>query len=197
MKRVGLTGGIGSGKTYVSYFFERQDVPVFNVDEITKAMMETDISVMNSVIEIFGKESYIDGKLNKPYIANILFSNKTARISLYNVLILPLTEQLDDWYEGLEELKCDIAIVECAILFEMKMESMFDHIIHIWAPEDVRITRVIERNSITEKEVKKRISCQMDESKKMDMADFIIDNSGNKDLKTQVNFVIKSIRDGK
>src|SRR5690606_8419983 len=172
MLKVGITGGIGSGKTTVCGIFEILGVPVFNADMQAKSIMVTDTSLITSIKKEFGEESYFSsGKLNKEYLANKVFNNREALKKL-NSLVHPATiKAFNVW--ALQQ-KTAYVIKEAAILIESGSYQDCDFVIVVTSPEDIRIARVIDREGVNEKDVRSRMNKQMSEEEKVNIADFII-----------------------
>lgn len=173
MIKIGLTGGIGSGKTTVAQIFEVLGVPVYYADDAAKKLMNEDQNLKQQIIKNFGEESYINGILNKQYLAATVFSN-AKKTTLINSIIHPAT--IADAEKWLDKQTAPYAIKEAALIFEANAEKKLDLIIGVYANEALRIKRVMERNNISEAAVKLRIQSQMDEETKMSLCDAIILN---------------------
>jgi dephospho-CoA kinase len=183
MLKVGITGGIGSGKTTVCRIFEILGVPVFNADMQAKSIMVTDTSLITSIKKEFGEESYSSGKLNKEYLANRVFNNQEALKKL-NGLVHPATiRAFNVW--ALQQ-KTAYVIKEAAILIESGSYQDCDFVIVVTSPEDIRIARVIDREGVNEKDVRSRMNKQMPEEEKVKIADFIIVNDDKTAIIPQV-----------
>jgi dephospho-CoA kinase len=184
MLKVGITGGIGSGKTTVCGIFEILGVPVFNADMQAKSIMVTDTSLITSIKKEFGEESYFSsGKLNKEYLANKVFNNREALKKL-NSLVHPATiRAFNVW--ALQQ-KTAYVIKEAAILIESGSYQDCDFVIVVTSPEDIRIARVIDREGVNEKDVRSRMNKQMSEEEKVNIADFIIVNDDKTAIIPQV-----------
>ena len=174
MLRIGLTGGIGSGKTIVAKIFETLGIPVYYADDAAKRLMNSDEALKKSIIENFGERAYINNELDRKFLANIVF-NDQQKLSLLNSLTHPAT--IRDANKWMILQKSPYAIKEAALLFESGAAEDLDFIIGVSAPQQIRIKRVVERDKIPEAEVMKRISRQMDEEKKMQRCDFVIINN--------------------
>jgi len=185
MLKIGITGGIGSGKTTVCRIFEALGIPVFNADQVAKSIMNTDAALMASIKEIFGKQAYFkNGELNRKYLASQVFSNQKA-LNVLNSLVHPAAIQaFEDWY--LEQNNGPYVLKEAAILFESGSYKNCDFNILILSPETLRIRRVMERDEVDEESVRARINKQMAEEEKEKLADFTIINDEKKALIPQV-----------
>lgn len=184
MLKIGITGGIGSGKTTVCCVFKTLGIPVFNADTIAKSIMITDSFLIASIKKEFGEEAYFpNNELNRKYLASKVFNNQEALTKL-NSLVHPLTiKAFVDW--SLRQ-KSAYVIKEAAILFESGSYKDCDFIIVVTSPEELRIKRVMEREGVTEDNVRSRISKQMPESEKVELADFIIINDDKTAIIPQV-----------
>ncbi len=172
MLKIGLTGGIGVGKTTVAKIFESFGIPVFYSDIESKALM-FDAQIRSHVVDLFGKESYDSNQLNKKHIADQLFVDPKKRNSLEAILYPRVREEFQKWAS---KQKTPYVINESALIFEKNIASYFDKIILVKAPLDLRIKRVLERDSTTESEVKNRIALQEQTSKNEKLSDFAINN---------------------
>ena len=183
MKKIGLTGGIGVGKTFVAKLFYQMGIPVFNADiEARKCMVEDD-KLMTAVQLAFGKNIYVNGILQKEELAKIVFNNEVALAKL-NALVHPVVKQkFEDWCKG---KTAELVIKEAAILFESDAHLGLDAVICVSATEKVRIARVQNRDGSSVADIKSRMDKQMPQSKKEEMADFIIVNDGEQLLLPQL-----------
>jgi dephospho-CoA kinase len=174
MLRVGITGGIGSGKTTVSKIFEVLGIPVYYADTAAKHLMENDPELIRQIISIFGEPAYKDGKLNRSYISGIAF-NQPAKLEALNAVVHPAT--INDAARWMEKQKAPYSIKEAALIFESGTQSQYDFIIGVFSPRAIRINRVIKRDNITAEEVKKRMDRQINEEIKMRLCDAVITNN--------------------
>jgi dephospho-CoA kinase len=175
MFRVGVTGGIGSGKTLICKIFEMLGIPVYYADVQAKKMMAADPEIIARLSEYFGNEVIKEGKPDRDKIASIVFSNPDA-LTLLNSLIHPLVRNdFDVWSRSKQENV--YVIEEAAILFETGANKLLDYIIAITAPENIRIKRVMDRDNINRKNILARIGNQMDETERANMADAVIINN--------------------
>jgi dephospho-CoA kinase len=183
MKVIGLTGGIGSGKTTVAKLFEELGVPVYNSDLKAKKLMQNSKELRTAVIGLLGKESYVLQKLNKKYIADKIFEDKDLLQKL-NAIVHPAVRQ--DFIKWAKKESSPYVIQEAAILFENNSYKTFDKIILVKAPKNVRLQRVLTRDAISEKEILTRMENQWDDSKKIPLADYVIENTDLEKTKIQV-----------
>lgn len=183
MIRVGLTGGIGSGKSTVARVFEVLGIPVYYADEATRQLMNTDEALKKEIIKHFGEESYSNGRLNRPYIASIVFNDK-EKLDLLNALTHPATiRHANDW---MQQQTTPYVIKEAALIFESGSAENLDYVIGVSAPKPLRIQRVMERDQISAEEVQKRMDRQLSEDMKMKLCDFVLVNNEQELLTPQV-----------
>lgn len=190
MVLIGLTGGIGSGKSTVAKVFETLGIPVYYADDEAKRLMNTDERLKQEIIKQFGIESYKDGTLNRPYIASLVFTNK-EKLSLLNSLVHPVT--IEDSQKWVLQQISPYVIREAALLFESGANKGLDFVIGVSAPLPLRIQRVIQRDSLSKEEIEQRISRQMDEEEKLKKCDFVILNDEKQLVIPQVLDIHKKI----
>jgi len=183
MLKIGLTGGIGSGKTTVARIFETLGIPVYYADEATKRLMNDDLSLKQSIIHHFGEASYKNGELDRKYLAGIVFNDR-EKLELLNSLTHPPT--IRDANEWMQRQKTSYVIKEAALLFESGAVGQLDFVIGVYAPQTLRIQRVVDRDKVNAEEVKKRISRQLDEKMKMKLCDFVVVNNEEELLAPQI-----------
>jgi len=183
MLRIGLTGGIGSGKSTVARIFEVLSIPVYYADEAARRLMNEHPELRNQIMELFGESAYIDGQLNRTYIGGTVFSDP-GKLARLNAIVHPRT--LEDAAAWMRKQNAAYAIKEAALIFEAGMETGLDQVIGVTAPVEIRIARVMKRDGVTREKVLERISRQMDEKEKMNRCDFIIENDERTPLLPQV-----------
>jgi dephospho-CoA kinase len=182
---IGLTGGIGSGKSTCAAIFKELGVPIYNSDDEAKRLMISDESLMAGLIEIFGQAAYLsDGKLNRSHLSSQIFNNKKL-LQQMNALVHPAVRADAQRWVSAHQNK-PYVIQEAAILFETGAYKAFDKMILVTAEEELRIDRVMKRDNIDRASVLARISNQLPEQDKIGLADFIIYNDGSKGLITQI-----------
>lgn len=179
MLKIGLTGGIGVGKTTVAKIFESFGIPVFYSDVESKNLM-FDSQIKTQVIELFGEESYSLDQLNRKHIAAQLFEDPQKRTSLEELLHPRVRQEFQKWASN---QNTPYVLNESALIFEKNLESYFDKIILVKAPLDLRISRVMERDKLTKAEVQARLAAQDNSSKNEDLSDFVIYNDNLSNLK--------------
>lgn len=186
MLKVGITGGIGSGKTTICRIFETLGIPVFYADTVAKEIMVNDAILIKGVKDTFGEESYLPGGiLNNKHIAGIVFNNADELAKL-NALVHPAVfRAFDNW---VAKLPNDVPYIlkEAALLFESGSYKMCDKNILVTAPLALKLARVTKRDGVTEDQVKARMDKQFTDEKKIKMADYLINNNETDSLITQV-----------
>ena len=173
MLKIGVTGGIGSGKSTVSSIFKVLGIPVFDADSYAKNIMQTDAALKNAVIELFGEASYQNGQLNRKWIADIVFKDPT-QLEKLNAIIHPATIKAGE--EWASRQKSPYTIKEAALFFESGSAEGMDYIIGVYAPQHMRINRVMQRDGISREEVLNRMKRQIQEEVKMRLCDYVIIN---------------------
>jgi dephospho-CoA kinase len=183
MIKVGVTGGIGSGKTLVCEIFSHLGVPVFNADTEAKELYNTDKEVIEQIRQLFGHDIYHKGKLRKDILAKIIFNDSKA-LNKVNAIVHPkVREYFLDWAE---KQISKYVIEEAAILFESNAYLDLDYIINVHARQESRIDRVMKRDNISKEQVISRIKNQLCDEKRMKLADFTIFNDDDHMLLPQV-----------
>lgn len=191
--KIGITGGIGTGKTAASKMFEELGIPIFNADKEAKWLMSNDKELKNQLINLLGEESYKDGDLNRAYIASRIFNDKALKIQMESIVHPAVRNHFINWFNNQEG---PYILKEAALIYETEDHKNLDYVIVVDAPEDTRIRRVKERDQTDSNAIKSRISNQMDQAQKVKKADFILQN--DKDLEYLQHEVInldKKIRD--
>jgi dephospho-CoA kinase len=184
MFKLGLTGGIGSGKTLVCQIFETLGVPVYYADSAARELMNTDAGLVSGIRKMFGDEAFGKDGLNRQYLADNVFGDH-AKLSALNHLVHPAVRRdFIRWAAGQEGAA--YVIEEAAILFESGASAGMDLTVLVYAPEDVRISRVMKRDAITQEAVRRRMEHQMSEEQKMELADRVLVNDGSRMILPQV-----------
>jgi len=180
---VGLTGGIGSGKTTVAGIFEVLGIPVYYADEAAKRIMNENPELKAAIIGHFGEGSYKDGKLDRAYLSSQVFGNK-EKLKLLDSFVHP--ETIRDGNEWMLKQTAPYAVKEAALIFESGVDQYLDYIVGVYAPKSLRIRRTMERDHIGEEEVMNRMKSQMNEEEKMKLCDFVIHNDEQQAVLPQV-----------
>ena len=183
MLKIGITGGIGSGKSTVAKVFEVLSIPVYYADDAAKRLMNEDEELKEKIQLQFGNEVYKDGKLDRKYLSEIVFNNPEKLQSL-NALVHPAT--LKDAEKWMHQQSTAYSLKEAALIFESGAHEQLDYVIGVTAPAPLRIQRTMQRDGITREEVLARMNKQMDETIKMKLCDFVIKNDEQELLLPQV-----------
>lgn len=182
IKKIGITGNIGSGKSLVCKIFNHLGINTFYSDEETKKLYLLP-EIRKQIVDYFKDEVYFqDGSLNKKLLSYHLFQNPKALQFIETILYPKLNETFDRWCK---RQNSDFVLFESAILFEKKFESQFDKIIFVSAPEDVRLQRAMLRDNCNKENVRSRMRLQWGEETKIQKSDFVIINDGKKMLVPQ------------
>jgi len=181
--RVGLTGGIGSGKSTVAQIFEVLGIPVYYADIAAKKIMNEDEGLRLAITNIFGNQAYANNTLDRKYISSIVFSDP-AKLQQLNALVHPATKK--DSESWMQHQTSPYAIHEAALIFEAKVSDRLDLVIGVSSPIELRIKRARERDKVSREEVLKRMDQQLDEELKMSKCDFVLINDEQQLLIPQV-----------
>lgn len=199
VKIIGITGGIGSGKSTVAKFIEESGFIVINSDNKAKSLYLENQDLKIELIKEFGEQFYLpDGKINKTFIENIIFGEddeSKIKLNKLNRLVHPLVIQSNiDEIDQLVEDGEKIIFVESALIFEIGMEDAYDYIISVYANPDIALKRAISRTGASKEQIEKRIKSQLSPEEKKKKADFVINNNSNlEELKKATNFIIDII----
>jgi dephospho-CoA kinase len=183
MLKVGLTGGIGSGKTTVAKIFAALGIPVYHADTRAKELMESDPKLIEQIKINFSEEAYQNGKLNTSFLSSVVFQDK-EKLKLLNSIVHPST--ITDGKEWMNRQNTAYAIKEAALIFESGSQSEYDIIVGVQAPRSMRVLRTMKRDKVERVKIIERMDQQLDESIKMKLCDFIIENDEEKMLIPQV-----------
>ncbi|MFA7288436.1 MAG: dephospho-CoA kinase [Melioribacteraceae bacterium] len=191
---VGITGGIGSGKSLASQMLKENGYPVLDADTISKELVNTDSVIKSSLIKEFGELTYKEDKLNAKYLSDKVFGDERKLKTLNSITHPIIINKLKELAAGLA-LNNKIVFVESALIFEADFEDVFDYLILIFTEKDKRIERVMDRDKVSEKEVEKRINSQISDDEKKGLVDFVIQNNSTEmELKKKIDFVIMILR---
>lgn len=171
--KVGLTGGIGSGKSTVAKIFDVLGVPIYYADNKARQLMNQDGSLKEKLIDVFGQEIYSNGQLNNTTLAKKVFNNPELLDKLNSIVHPAVIKDAEEW---IQQQTAPYIIKEAALFFESGSDGGMDYIIGVYAPKDLRINRIIERDHISSSEIEKRMQRQIDEDIKMKLCDFVIIN---------------------
>lgn len=191
MIRIGITGGMGAGKSVISEMMRCLGIPVYDADIASKKILNSNTKVKTQLIELLGEEIFSNDQLNRPLMAQLIFNNNELLLKT-NAIIHPAV--FEDFIAWSEVQNKEVVACETAILFESGMVSYFDSILMVSAPLEIRIERCIKRNNFTREQVLERIAKQMDESKKTELSDFVIDNDNRKALYPQLKNFLNNLK---
>jgi dephospho-CoA kinase len=192
MIKVGITGGIGSGKSTVCKVFKGLGIPVFEADAVAKQIMTSDPQIQKLLIEAFGIAVYLpDGSIDRKYLAGLVFNNESLLSELNSIVHPAVLNEFDEWCETKQTA---YILHEAAILFESGFYKMMDKIIAVVTSEEERIQRVIKRDGATIELVRQRIQNQMSDADRIKLADFVISNNDDELIIPQILIIDKKIR---
>jgi dephospho-CoA kinase len=191
MIKVGITGGIGSGKSTVCRIFETLGVPVYYADDRAKKIMTANKQVKKAIMDVFGKQAYFsNGRINRKFISEIIFQQPEKR-SLLNAIVHPAV--LEDGRKWNESQNAAVTLKEAALLIQSGSHKEMDYVILVECPLELRIPRVMKRNKLSKQEVLNRIQSQMSDEEMRKFADFRIHNDGQVSLIHQVMKIYREI----
>jgi len=193
MLKIGLTGGIGSGKSLVAKIFLDLEVPVYPADERAKSIYNTNDSVKREIINLLGQSVYQDNKINRKKLAALIFRNKNLLEKVNQIVHPAVRGDFEDWCRQYTDKK--YVLQEAAILFESGSNKHMDYIISVDAPVEVRIKRVMDRDGMPREQVLERINHQMEDKERNELSEFIIYNDGTRLLLPQVLEIHQKIKE--
>lgn len=190
--QVGLTGGIGSGKTTVSKFFATLNIPIYYADDTAKWLMQNDDNLINAIKSAFGEDIYTDGcVLNRQKLAEIVFNDVKALRRLESLVHPAVFRHSQEW--AAQHPDAPYLIREAALTFESGSYKLLDKVITVFAPKEVRIQRVLQRDNTTKEAIEARMDKQWQDEQKMELADFVIYNDGKQLIIPQVLQIHKKL----
>lgn len=190
MTRIGITGGIGSGKTYVCQLLKQRGIPVYHCDDEAKRLMTESPVIRKKLCKLIGQDAYKGKELNKPFIAQYLFANDD-HAKCVNAIVHPVVRQ--DFLQWTKQQDSHIVAQECALLFESGFQDMVDFTIEVYAPQPLRIQRATQRDHVAQEQILARMAQQMNEEEKRQRADFCILNDGTTDLDAQLDLLLTQL----
>ena len=191
MIKIGITGIIGSGKSIVSNILQILGVAVYNADENAKILMLNNSKIKDKLTEAFGKEVYINNKLNKAFLSNKIFNSENDR-KLVNSIVHPIV--IEDFAEWCDRQNSDVVAIESALLFEAKINEFIDYSIEVKSPEYMLISRIQHRDNISADEAQKRIKVQKN-TENNNIPDFVINNNEKDSVIEQTINILKNIKE--
>lgn len=183
MLKVGLTGGIGSGKTTVAKIFAALGIPIYHADSRAKELMETEPKLIEQIKLNFSEKAYLNGKLNRSFLSEMVFQDK-EKLTILNRIVHPFT--IADGKEWMNKQTTAYAIKEAALIFESGSQGEYDFIIGVHAPQSMRVLRTMQRDKVERERIIERMDQQLEESLKMKLCDVVIENDEKQMLIPQV-----------
>ena len=193
MIKVGITGGIGSGKTHICKLLELMNFPVYYSDTESKRIQNENADVRAKLIELFSEECYTEDGLNRKFLAQIIFSDPTAKKQVEEIMHPAVAKHFTQWCETKEASNERIVFIESAILYESGFDKMVDKVIMVYADENVRIERSMRRDRADRTAIEERIKNQGSDKEKCKKADFIIYNNPNDHINKQLLNIVKEL----
>lgn len=187
-KIIGLTGGIGSGKSTVANLFKSKGVPVYIADTEAKKLMESR-NIITKITNYFGNDILVNSKIDRPKLAKLVFNNPEKLSELNNIVHPEVQKHFQNWLKNKKDFP--FVIKEAAILFETGGNKQCDKVITVVAPQELRIQRVKERDKVTREDVLERIKNQWTDEMKISASDFVIENIDIENTKTKVDQILK------
>lgn len=192
--KLGITGGIGCGKSFFSRILGARGIPVFDSDSEAKRLMVSDESVICALKSLLGDDVYIDGGINKPLLASYIFGSPQNADKVNSIVHPCVRKAFLDWADDCFHAGHVIVAIESAILFESGFNNIVDKVVMVHAPLDVRISRVMERDNTSKEKVLERIKSQMSDDEKISRSDYLIENDGVKSLDEQIDMLFSRLR---
>lgn len=183
MLKIGLTGGIGSGKSTIAKIFSTLGIPVYDADSAARSLMHTHEEIRKKLITAFGADIYKNNQLDRAYLAAVVFGNE-KKLKELNAITHPVT--IRDSINWFNRQIGPYAIKEAALIFESGSNKHLDYVIGVWAPRQLRTERILQRGDLTETQINERIARQMNEEQKMELCDFVIKNDETASVLQQV-----------
>lgn len=191
MKVIGVTGGIGSGKSFVCKILEKMGYPVYYSDDRAKTLMNSDLTVQSELKLLLGDEAYTEDGLNRAFVSNKLFSDTSLRKKI-NQLIHPIVrEDFEQWKKDFTREK--FIFNEAAILFETGAHLNYDAVILVHAPIDIKLKRIKKRDGISEEDVLKKMKSQWSDDKKMQLTMHYILNDGESPIEERISLLLEQL----
>ena len=195
MISIAITGGIGSGKTFVSNLLKEYGIPIYNSDDEAKRLMLTDEGVRCDLIALLGEDVFHGNALNKPLLASYLFADSGNAERINGIVHPRVKSDFQRWLATHQDK--EIVGLECAILYEAGFEDTVDAVVMVYAPESLRIERAMKRDKATEEQIRARIAAQMDDEEKLRRASYVIYTDGRAPVEEQLSDLIKHIKTNK
>jgi dephospho-CoA kinase len=190
MKRIGLSGGIGSGKSYVAEILEKMGFPVYYSDARAKVLTDTHPHIISELVKRFGSSIYEDGVLNRKALASLIFDSEENRLFVNNLIHPIVRADFDAWCA---KQHSSLVFNEAAILFETGAYRQFDATVLVIAPLDIRLQRIMQRDHCTREQAEARINSQWSDEQKIPLATYSISNDGVQPLLVQLEGIVRSL----
>ena len=192
MISIAITGGIGSGKSYISNILQEYGIPIYNTDDAAKRLMVSDEGIRHDLIALLGEEVYVEGTLNKSLLASYLFADAENAARINGIVHPRVKLDFCRWLE--QHTDKEIVGMECAILFEAGFDDAVDSVVMVYAPEALRVERAMKRDHATEAQIRARIAAQLDDEEKRKRADYVIYTDGSIPLDFQLSTLITQLK---
>lgn len=189
--KVGVTGGIGAGKTTVCKIIESLGYPIFYADIEAKNIMTSNPDIIAQIVRLFGADAYQNGEMNKFHLSKVVFNNPSLLSELNNLVHPEVRLSFDAFAKKHQDKK--LVFNEAAILFETGAYKTFDYTVLVTAPKSLRIQRVSQRDQVANEHVENRMKNQWDDAKKIPLADFVILNDGQTDLNQSIRDILQQL----
>lgn len=191
MIKIGITGGIGSGKSVVCRLLSTYSIPVFDADKEAKSLNNTSPIVKSKLKERFGEDIYINDELDKAKLASLIFNDKDNLLYVNSIIHTELAKHFIEWID--KHNSFDIVAIDAAVLLEAGFQKYIDIVITVTSPINVRIDRVSKRDNLTQEQIQSRIKSQMTDEERIALSDFVIINDNSKSIIKQVDFIIHKL----
>lgn len=196
MIKIGITGGIGSGKSFVAQLMEQKGIPIYYTDNMAKRLMTENTTIREKLIALLGKDAYLpDGLPNKKKLIDYIFSDKENAFHINSIVHPVVKSDFKRWAERQEST--EIVAMECAILYEAGFDDAVDIVTMVYAPLETRIERAMKRDGATRQQITNRINAQMPDEEKCKRADFTIYNDGIRSIPIQIDNMLKQASERK
>ncbi len=191
MIKLGVTGGIGSGKSVVCDVLRLHDIPVYDADLEAKNLNDTSPVIRKKLTESFGQDLYRNNRLDREKLAHLIFNNEENLRTANSIIHPELAKHFMEWAE--QRKHHPVVALDAAVLFEAGFQSVLDKTIIVLAPLEVRIERAVKRGNLTKEQITARANSQMSDKEKAELADFIIQNDGQHSLLEQVDKILQVV----
>ena len=192
MISIAITGGIGSGKSYISNILQEYGIPIYNTDDEAKRLMVSDEGIRHDLVALLGEEVYVEGALNKSLLASYLFADAENAARINGIVHPRVKLDFCRWLE--QHTDKEIVGMECAILFEAGFDDAVDAVVMVYAPEALRVERAMKRDCATESQIRARMAAQMNDEEKCRRADYVVYTDGSIPLDSQLSTLITQLK---